>query len=322
MIQANLVRLAGLTALPALAVAALLTAPPGCGYEVNLGSGGSASVLTGTLTDGRTDHGTCPGVPCATGEVCCYLDGACFDPIANPEACVATADLLAGIPSGYTDGVGDRTLCGSDADCAADEFCAPVNHGLCLGVGVCIGKSPATCGAPSPASSLDRAVCGCDSITYPDDYSACMAGVRTVGGYAACGHGYGDGAGGAAPEGASAETGLTGTPCGTAGLCAHEGEVCCSITGRCYDPAKPGACAFPPAGFSYPCQDNADCAYGQLCYAEACEGPGGCADPLFPDTTACGSVLAPTCGCDGTTYTSPACAYKAKVRVAHDGACE
>jgi hypothetical protein len=251
--------------------------------------------------------------------VCCYLDGQCFDPATSPNACAVTPEVEASISPEKRSDLANKglALCGSDVDCAADQYCAAVNSLLCLGVGVCISRND-TCGEPAPATSLEFAQCGCDSVTYPDYYTACKAGVRVLTGRGACGYQPTGGAGGG-PPGSNPDTGLAAVACGTAGTC-PSGQTCCSITGHCYDPQEPALCAFPPPGTLWPCIYNADCPFSMFCYAEGCDGPGGCGIDGVK-LNKCGVEFAPVCGCDGTTYTSEACAFQSKVRVDHDGTC-
>jgi hypothetical protein len=317
----HVARLAGVAAILG---AAVLAVHPGCKYDVTLGYGGNGmgGTFTGTLTDGRTNVGTCPGVPCGAGQACCYLDGSCFDPQTQPSACVATQAMVEALPPFMQQLVAGDTVCGSDVDCAAGEYCAAVDGYLCLGVGHCLARNDTNCGLPNPQEVIANAWCGCDSVSYADYRDACMAGVRVMQGNGACGHAYastGEGDASSAPF-PNPTSGIPGVLCGTAGSCPEPGQTCCSITGRCQDAAKP--CTFPPAGYDYPCEVNLDCPYGRLCNADTCTGPGGCVYIDYPlNQDKCGVELIPSCGCDGKNYTSPACAFKEGSRVAHDGTC-
>lgn len=68
------------------------------------------------------------------------------------------------------------------------------------------------------------------------------------------------------------------------------------------------------------CASNADCASNQFCDAPSCGGTGTCANKPGIGVF-CRLDANPSCGCDGTEYTSACAAHKAGVRVAHYGAC-
>lgn len=96
-------------------------------------------------------------------------------------------------------------------------------------------------------------------------------------------------------------------------------QKCCPITGFCYPSSDPDQCRLPPEGTRSPCTSDAQCREYEYCFAEGCDGPGGCVP--FGDQLECGVTLEPVCGCDGTTYTSAACAASRGVRVAGEGEC-
>ncbi len=61
-----------------------------------------------------------------------------------------------------------------------------------------------------------------------------------------------------------------------------------------------------------------ECYPYEYCAGEGCEGPGGSVRSSDDD---CGVTLKPVCGCDGTSYTSAACARDRGVRIEHPGEC-
>jgi hypothetical protein len=100
------------------------------------------------------------------------------------------------------------------------------------------------------------------------------------------------------------------------------GTKCCAITGRCYDPSRPGLCAFPPPGTTLPCVDDTQCNSGMLgdtgyCDGAGCTAPGGCRY----GGGLCDGALEPVCGCDGKNYMNEKCAKVVSVRVNHAGYC-
>jgi hypothetical protein len=173
---------------------------------------------------------------------------------------------------------------------------------LCIGLGAC--ASVTDCPFSGPAT------CGCDGVSYPDPASSCRAGARVATIDAPCGVRHEVGAGG------SFATVLPRTGCGRDSDCSS-GEVCCPRTGHCYDPALPVLCSEPPAGTFQGCLEDAHCIPGSYCKRDGCEGPGGCAFP----SGECDSRLLAVCGCDGSSYTSAACAGAASVNVRHTGEC-
>lgn len=114
--------------------------------------------------------------------------------------------------------------------------------------------------------------------------------------------------------------------CGEA-ICAR-GEMCCLVSGRCFDPAThPEQCVRPPqdAGEPQTCASHADCGPEEYCRAAPssfCFGPGHC-----QPRSNCGSCngdfgVCAVCGCDGNSYPSIQSACRAGVRTAGArGAC-
>jgi Cys-rich repeat protein len=193
-----------------------------------------------------------------------------------------------------------RKACAANSHCAAGEYCDPGAGLPCGGPGFC--QSRTNCG-----SSWGSPLCGCDGKTYPNLQTACLAGVRTVGG-GRCGATINIGQGGNS-------AGITRTLCGQDSQC-PSGERCCHLTGFCYDDAHAALCATPPPGTNYPCITNQDCFTGDFCDAPSCDGPGGCKQMEI-----CDALLEPVCGCDGKTYVNPPCAASKGVRVASEGQC-
>jgi hypothetical protein len=251
------------------------------------GQGGSGAVAGDAAAPGPV---ICAGIPCDDGHDCCLIDGKCFDPSLNAGACApSTEPPKRGL-----------NACNASSQCGPGEYCAP--ESLCLGPGFC--QSLTNCG-----TSSGLPMCGCNGVTYPDVQTACGAGVAIIG-YGECGKEQIVGAGGSS-------SGKKVTYCATNAMC-PTGQECCSITGQCYDPSQPALCAFPPEGTSFPCVDDTQCFEGhEYCFADGCEGPGGCVS--IPGT--CDGLLEPVCGCNGKSYVNASCAAVDGVRVAHAGEC-
>ncbi len=256
----------------------------------------------------------CGGATCPAGQTCCLLDGTCIDPATAGTSCPkpSVASNGGSLPSTTSNGgslpsapsSGDSLPCASNADCRPTQFCqkSPLSRG-CLGPGTCQSRS--NCGF----SWGTPGYCGCDGVTYSDIQSACRAGVRIIADFA-CG----------TPVNPDVMPGSPRAPviyCGTSDQC-PQGQQCCSITGRCYDPSVPYLCKLPPPGTSISCVDDSQCTNVEFCSGSGCSGPGGCAG--F-SAAACGGELKPVCGCDGKSYTNAGCAVAARVRTAHDGIC-
>lgn len=254
----------------------------GASASSGAGGGGADGAAAGPVI--------CAGVECAAGEDCCLLDGSCFDPAQNPNACAA--------PSGPPRR--GQAPCNASSQCAPGEYCAPDE--LCLGPGFC--TSLTNCG-----SSSGMPMCGCNGVTYPNVETACHEGVKIIG-PGECGKTQVIGAGGSS-------SGKIVTFCATDAMC-PSGQACCHITGQCHDAAIPELCAFPPEGTDFPCIDDSQCYEGhQYCRADACGAPGGC-DSI---PSSCSGELVPVCGCNGQSYVNASCAAAAGVNVAHEGEC-
>jgi hypothetical protein len=188
-----------------------------------------------------------------------------------------------------------------------------LDGGLCQGTGHCnpIGN----CGECS-GGAICR-VCGCDGNTYPDIQTACLAGTNVVNVHGGgCGETVQTGGGGAGGTGEQPIRSFT--PCGSSAHCAAD-ELCCSITGFCFPASDADQCRQPPLGTRFPCTTDEQCYPGEYCFGEGCSGPGGCVS--LGGQGDCGVTLEPVCGCDGTTYTSAACAASRGVRVASEDEC-
>jgi hypothetical protein len=227
-------------------------------------------------------------MPCGTGQDCCLLTNTCFD-VSNRAACPKPPDS------------NGATGCGSNTDCADDEFCNRGDSILCMGAGYC--DSMTNCG-----TSSNFLICGCNGITYPNYQSTCADGVRIPGTeYEPCG----------TPLPPHADGGVTIVRCGLDSQC-PTGQKCCGITGQCYDPvAQNGICSMPPAGTTWPCLVDSDCYPEGYCAGSTCSGPGGCK----PVGGNCNGELLPVCGCNGKNYMNASCADVSGVRVRYTGYC-
>ena len=237
----------------------------------------------------------CGGATCGEGEACCLATSECFDPEDDPGACP--------IPELPEDTWG-RTPCASNAHCGERQFCL-LEGRLCQGTGYCnpIGNC-GRCGG-------ECEVCGCDGNSYPDIQTACLASTNVV-------SVQGGGCGEVVEVGGErGEPVRQRRPCGKNEDCG-DAELCCAVTGVCYDESEPELCRVPPEDSSFPCLTDEQCLPYEYCAGDGCAGPGGCRAPSDED---CGVTLEPVCGCDGTTYTSEACAVSRGVRVAAQGEC-
>jgi hypothetical protein len=250
----------------------------------------------------------CGGVECNAPESCCLTNQVCFDPSRNPEECPEPPP---------DDDLWGRKPCSSNVHCAEKEFCA-IEDGTCFGIGHC--QPISNCGGCFSDGNYCR-VCGCDGNTYPDQQTACLARTSTVSiTSAGCGETVMEGGGGAAGASGSSGMGRLVTPCGADEQC-PTGELCCPTRHLCYPEDTPYLCEEPPEGTNAPCLTNADCRAYEYCWGEDCESPGGCVS-VGGMSADCGVTLEPVCGCDGTSYTSAACADSRGIRVAYDGECD
>jgi len=282
------------------------------------GSSGMGSVAAGmsngvASSDPPPEGETCGHVQCGAGESCCLVTLECFDPIVHPEACARPTDLTP---------VGDTSLglpCASNVHCAADEMC-DTDLPLCGGPGHC--RRLSFSGDCVDDGTGWCQVCGCDGKDYPTAIAALTARTNYLHWSRACGDSlYPDDV----PDplallDAGAVEAVKITVCGSDADCPRDGDACCALTAVCYPKSDPGQCGFPPPGTYYPCTSNAQCGSGSYCAGEGCGTPGGCTSTEVDDEV-CGQILKPVCGCNGMSYTSPACAIWAGTRVASEGEC-
>jgi hypothetical protein len=254
------------------------------------GAAGAGSGAAGAPTD--MSGPACGKVHCAAKQICCLLDGSCIDPATAATACPRP-------PAPPDPSPPSARPCGSNADCAANEFCG--TSLACLGPGTCMDRN--NCG-----TSWGAKFCGCDGKTYPDVQTACRAGVSTGPRVGACGT--------VSRPGDADHDPLI--------FCARDdqcpaGLTCCAFYGKCVDPALPELCTPPPAGTRSSCVTDRQCdPMFEFCEGPGCSGPGGC---MSITSGSCTGVLDPVCGCDGKTYTSEGCTLATPVRTAHNGAC-
>lgn len=273
------------------------------GYAGSCGPGGCIAGAAGDVTmQAPPGPVLCGGQECGEKETCCLATGKCFDPAGNADECATPPP---------DDDLWGRTVCASAVDCAPGWFCM-VEGGLCQGTGHC--QPIDNCGTCDDGGGGQCRLCACDGNTYANAQAACRAGTFAVTSGAGCGETFVEGGGG-----------RSGSPpnvmvaCGKDADCTASGDRCCTLTGRCYPTSDAAQCVEPPPGTRFPCTTNAQCRESEICMGDGCEGPGGC---VLADTSDCGVVLSPVCGCDGVTYTSSACALERGTRVASPGECQ
>ena len=232
-------------------------------------------------------------------------------PMPTPNRYVLVLPLLMGF---WSHGCGDAgridQACGSNTQCAADQFC---DAGFCSSeLGVC---------NPRPAMCDDtemNPVCGCDGTTYQSACFAELAGVNLA----------------ATPGGCVCDDNsecVAGQFCALDNSCTNRGG-CLPIPETC-DPADTqtvcgcdntsyaNACEAAQAGVRVSalgdcdCTSNADCADTEFCNALVCDGPGVCeakpTGPCSPDDD--------VTGCDGVIYASACAANQVGERVRPEG---
>jgi hypothetical protein len=280
------------------------------GIAATSGVGMSGSSFGGTTLEPRGGTGAvdpiappgpvfCGGQPCDAPLACCMATGECFDPATDETACA---------PPEPDDDPSGRAPCASNAHCGPDEFCM-LDGRLCVGTGHC--QPINNCGECGGCR-----VCGCDGNTYPDIQTACRAGANAIGPLqGGCGEPQMEGG-----AGSSSIPAREFIACGHNGQC-PTGSFCCAMAARCYPEESRDICIPPPPGTRIACNTTLDCGDGEYCTGEGCDGPGGC---VYTGSGPgdCGVTLEPVCGCDGTTYTSAACADQEGIRIDHDGECD
>lgn len=204
--------------------------------------------------------------------------------------------------------------CRSNDDCEPTELCAA---GFCGGFGQCSAR-PETCEGESIGF-----VCGCDGLTYDNQCSAELAGIRLQSTTpCACDDNS------ECVEGQYCELEDS---CLNRGGCVPTPETCdpadtqevCGCDGATYE----NECAAAQAGVrvsslgSCECTSNEDCGASDYCGAIVCDGPGVCeprsvtpCDPESP-VEGCCDPDTPVTGCDGVVYPSECDAAMAGVRV-------
>ena len=251
----------------------------------------------------------CGGEPCDAPLACCLATGQCYDPATEGARGCA-------VPPPDDDQQG-RTPCASSAQCEPNEFCMTEGP-LCVGTGHCQPiDNCGSCGGGDPAAPDNPCrVCGCDGNTYPNVQTACRAGVNAVGpGGSGCGEMNTEGGAGSSSIGPRPYT-----TCGHDAQC-PAGSFCCTLNARCYVEADRDICVLPPPGTRIACKTSENCGDNEYCRGEGCDEPGGCVF-MGSGPGDCGVTLEPVCGCNGTTYTSAACADQEGIRVDHDGECD
>jgi hypothetical protein len=229
----------------------------------------------------------------------------CFDAALDPGACSPPP------PDGDPQG---RVPCTSNAHCAEGEYCMLDEYLLCQGSGHC--QPISNCGECQDSGTGACRLCACDGNTYPNVQTACRAGANAVVQGAGCGETVTIGAAGA---GSDATPERTYVACATDSNC-PDGSECCALTSRCYPSSDPEQCRLPPPGTTRACTASEQCDPHEYCAGDGCSGPGGCKSKTASEE--CGVTHELVCGCDGTTYTSPACAESRGVRVASEGECQ
>jgi hypothetical protein len=247
-----------------------------------------------TASDFGAHSMNCGSQVCAAGQLCCLLDGTCFD-AACADCCRLPVDAgvsYGGVPTG-------SHTCASRRDCDPGQACFGPS---CLGVGYCASAS-----ADGPNCTLNDPRCGCDGVTYPNECAILNAGVRTAVEGVGCFMPTQEHEGGAPSV----------TGCGPGGAC-PPGTACCTYWGLCMRTDCPTCCRPAPPGTRFPCSSDGDCRSNEFCGGViGCSALGGCRSP----DVGCSGVLDPVCGCDGHTYANACWAGNAGVRVASPGPC-
>jgi len=299
-----------------------------CGFDAT----GTPSCEPGfycELPPGLCTEPAVPGLCIEMPEQCpmhfapvCGCDGVTYD-----NDCVRMGAGVSKLHDGSCE-----SLCGGivGAVCAPGELCV-MPAGMCMAAdmqGHCVAQ-------PDVCPDLFDPVCGCDSVTYGNRCELLAAGAQLD------------------------HHGACLSVCDpTLPSCALD-ETCIPLPGHC-DTIDSHACVplpldCPPGdwpvcgcdGTDYAnpclavqagsgidheghcgggggggCLSNSDCGPGQTCMPL----PGSCGDPSAPAVclappVACAAIVAPVCGCDGVTYTSPCEAVAAGIGIDHPGEC-
>lgn len=242
-------------------------------------------------------------------------------------------------------------LCADDGDCDQGSCLCGVCTQACGVADDCTGAFAGSCVAKhTPAAEslcLDAAMppgalclpkCERDADCgdgFACTLSSCIPRANGSGGAGGSGAGGVGGAGGGTTGGAKIEDAPAGTVIveGTrlcAGKACAAGEVCCLVTGECFDRSSPASCPVPPVegtppGFkgappdAVPCASDIDCRADEYCGNDVlCLGVGYCMS-----RTNCGHSSGPRswCGCDGITYPNTQSACFAGARIGGEGPC-